>query len=162
MGGGSQTDLLTIIQDEAFTAPSNKYYIIMEKSECGTSEILLGETAVTSLGCLVFRIGQGFCGHLLQSSDASLMCPCLGEQGYGREDSQPPCASTELKAEEGQCSSCAFGCFQHWAGSFAGKCWQKVPETFAGGTGRNGEGGGMQGDVQRRRHASESYRPSKG
>lgn len=90
------------------------------------------------------------------------MSPFLGEQGCGREDGQPPHASTQLKAEEGRCSSRAFGCFQHWAGSFAGKCWQKIPDTFAGGTGRDAEGGGMQGEVQRHGHASESYHPSKG
>lgn len=36
MGEGSQTNLPKTIQDEVFTTPGNKYFIIMEKTESTT------------------------------------------------------------------------------------------------------------------------------
>lgn len=117
---------------------------------------------MTSLCCLIFWTGWGFCSHFLWSSDITLMWRCLGEQGCGRGDGQTPRGPKQLKVEEGWCSLHAFGCFQRCVGCFAGKCWQKVPGEVQGGTGSNGESGGMQGEVQWRGHGSKSYCPSKG
>lgn len=122
MGGRSQADLLTTTQDKGFPYPHNMCFTIMKKLECSTWEILLEESAETSLCCLIFWTGWGFCSHFLWSSGITLMCCCSG-----RGDGQPPCSPTQLEVEEGWRPLCVFGCFQHCVGCFTGKYWQKIP-----------------------------------